>query len=197
MGVYDPPGENEGSFGGSAYNLLSVNLPNAITIARIALVPVFLVFAYAGTEASSIVAFVVFVVASLSDFVDGYLARQNEDITRLGQFLDPLADKLLVGAALWTLVDLRNFPLWAALVIAARELAVQVLRTRVVSAGGSLPASPAAKTKTFVQIGLVSWWLLPWDEISTPHWVWLGAALATTLWSGVEYFAQARSREVV
>lgn len=174
-----------------------MNLPNWITVGRIALVPVFLTLAYARTEACAIAAFGVFVVASLSDFVDGYLARQNEDITRLGQFLDPLADKLLVGAALWTLVDLRAFPLWAALVIAARELAVQILRTRIVSRGGNLPASPAAKSKTFVQIGLVSWWLLPWDEISTVHWLWLGAALATTLWSGVEYFIRARSPEVV
>lgn len=173
-----------------------MNAPNSITVARIALIPVFVFLAYRRTETSAIGAFVVFVVASLSDFLDGYLARSSSTITRLGQFLDPLADKLLVGAALWTLVDLRSFPLWAALVIAARELAVQVLRIRIVSQGRDLPASSAAKAKTFVQIGLVSWWLLPWDEIAWHHWVWLTAALVTTLWSGAEYFLRTRSREV-
>jgi CDP-diacylglycerol---glycerol-3-phosphate 3-phosphatidyltransferase len=168
-----------------------MTLPNAITIARIALVPVFWVLAYARGDATAVASFAVFVVASLSDSLDGYLARRDGTSTRAGEFLDPLADKLLVGAALVVLVDLRDFPLWAALVIGAREVAVQVLRVSIVRDGGTLPASRVAKTKTAVQIGMVGWWLLPW-ETSAAHWLWLVAALLTTLWSGAEYFVRYR-----
>ncbi|MEA2499289.1 MAG: CDP-diacylglycerol---glycerol-3-phosphate 3-phosphatidyltransferase, partial [Actinomycetota bacterium] len=141
-----------------------MNLPNAITISRIALVPVFLVLAYRDSTEAAVAAFAVFLIASLSDSLDGYLARKNNTISRLGQFLDPLADKLLVGAALVVLVDTRDFPLWAALVIGFREVAVQILRTSIVSGGGTLPASKVAKAKTVVQISMVCWWLLPWED---------------------------------
>jgi CDP-diacylglycerol--glycerol-3-phosphate 3-phosphatidyltransferase len=164
-----------------------MGLPNAITVARIFMVPVFLALAYARTESASVASLVVFGIASLSDFVDGYLARREGKVSRLGEFLDPLADKLLIGAALIVLVATSDFPLWAALVIAVREVAVQVLRTRIVNAGGTLPASPMGKLKTMAQIGMVSWWLLP-IEVSIAHWIWVGLVLAATLWSGAEYF---------
>lgn len=174
-----------------------MNLPNWITVVRIALVPAFLFLGYGDSTGSSVLALVVFGVASASDSLDGYLARRNETATRLGAFLDPLADKLLVGAALVVLVDARSFPLWAALTIALREIVVQVLRTRIVSRGGSLPASRTAKLKTVTQIGMVSWWLVPWDSINVGHRLWLGAAVATTLWSGTEYFLKTeRPKEV-
>jgi CDP-diacylglycerol--glycerol-3-phosphate 3-phosphatidyltransferase len=168
-----------------------MNLPNSITLVRIALVPVFLVLAFRDTTAAAVGAFSVFLAASLSDFVDGYLARKHGTISRMGQFLDPLADKLLVGAALVVLVGTRSFPLWAALLIGLREVAVQILRTQIVSGGGSLPASRVAKSKTFLQITMVGWWLLPWADTNLVHWVLLAAALATTLWSGGEYFKRA------
>jgi CDP-diacylglycerol--glycerol-3-phosphate 3-phosphatidyltransferase len=168
-----------------------MNLPNSITLVRIALVPVFLVLAFRDTTAAAVGAFSVFLAASLSDFVDGYLARKHGTISRMGQFLDPLADKLLVGAALVVLVGTRSFPLWAALLIGLREVAVQILRTQIVSGGGSLPASRVAKSKTFLQITMVGWWLLPWADTNLVHWVLLTAALATTLWSGAEYFKRA------
>lgn len=164
-----------------------MNLPNAITIARIALVPVFVVFAYTDTTAGAIGAFILFLVASLSDSLDGYLARRAQTITKTGEFLDPLADKLLVGAALVSLVGTRDFPLWAALVIAVREVVIQIFRIRVVSTGGRLPASHWAKTKTVLQICMVSWWLLPWDSINVVHWIWLGLAVVVTVLSGAEY----------
>ena len=91
-----------------------MNLPNWITVGRIVLVPVFLVLAYGDSTAAAVAAFAVFVIASLSDFVDGYLRAGTATVSRLGEFLDPLADKLLVGAALFVLVDTRDFPLWAA-----------------------------------------------------------------------------------
>jgi CDP-diacylglycerol--glycerol-3-phosphate 3-phosphatidyltransferase len=149
------------------------------------------VLAYAPGDATAVASFAVFVVASLSDSLDGYIARRAGTSTRAGEFLDPLADKLLVGAALVVLVDLRGFPLWAALLIGGREIAVQVLRVSIAREGGTLPASRAGKTKTAMQIAMVGWWLLPW-ETTAAHWLWLAAALVTTLWSGAEYFVRYR-----
>jgi CDP-diacylglycerol--glycerol-3-phosphate 3-phosphatidyltransferase len=167
-----------------------MNLPNWITAGRIALVPVFLVFAYGHSTLSAVTAFAVFVMASATDTLDGRLARRRGETTRAGSFLDPLADKLLLAAALIVLVDHRGFPLWAALVIAFREIAVQVLRTQIVRAGGDLPASPAGKMKTVLQGIMVGWWLLPWER-NPGHWVLLALVLVATLWSGGEYFVRA------
>jgi|SRR5688572_7853794 len=173
-----------------------MNLPNAITFGRIALIPVFVILAYGDSSASAVGAFFVFGMASASDFVDGYLARKWKIESRLGKFLDPLADKLLVAAALVVLVDAHDFPLWAAIVIAVREVAVQILRIQIVRSGADLPASPAAKAKTFSQLGMVGWWLLPWSDINAGHWILLGLAVATTVWSGAEYFITARKTQL-
>jgi CDP-diacylglycerol---glycerol-3-phosphate 3-phosphatidyltransferase len=172
-----------------------MNLPNGITVARILLVPVFVVLAYTNSDTAAVASFFVFGIAGASDILDGYLARRHGTISRAGKFLDPLADKLLVGAALVVLVDTRAFPLWAALVIAVREIAVQWLRTSVVRGGGDLPASPAAKLKTLSQLSMVGWWLLPWNDQNLGHWVILAVAVGATLWSGLEYFAAAGRAE--
>lgn len=164
-----------------------MNPANWITIARIALVPVFLVLAYMQSEGGAIAALVVFGIASASDRLDGQLARRYGMVSRLGEFLDPSADKLLVAAALWVLVDLHAFPLWAALVIAAREVAVQILRTKIVATGGTLPASATGKVKTMLQVAMVCWWLYP-AEPGPVDWVLLAAVVGMTLWSGAEYF---------
>lgn len=171
-----------------------MNAPNAITIFRIALVPVFVYFSYVDLRASALFALATFLIASLTDSLDGYLARRNDQISRMGQFLDPVADKLLVGAALFVLVDTRALPIWVALVIGLREIAVQILRTQIVSGGGTLPASPAAKAKTFAQIAMVSWWLLPWVQLNLVHWLLVALAVVTTFWSGIEYFVVAQKR---
>ena len=172
-----------------------MNLPNAITVARIAMVPVFLLYAYAETDSGAYLAFALFLVASISDLVDGYLARRAGSITKVGEFLDPLADKLLVGAALFALVATRDFPLWAALVIGVREVVIQIHRISVVNSGGRLPASRFAKLKTALQISMVSWWLLPWDDISAIHWVLLVVAIVATVLSGLEYLQATRTDE--
>ncbi|MBW3594288.1 MAG: CDP-diacylglycerol--glycerol-3-phosphate 3-phosphatidyltransferase, partial [Actinobacteria bacterium] len=117
--------------------------------------------------------------------------------TAFGEWADPLADKLLIGAALVVLVDLRAFPLWAGLVIAAREIVVQVLRGVIVNRGGALPASAAGKLKTILQIAMVGWWLAPWERMNAMHWLSLAAVVIVTLWSGVEYvLGYARTEEV-
>jgi CDP-diacylglycerol--glycerol-3-phosphate 3-phosphatidyltransferase len=167
-----------------------VNAANWITVGRIVLVPIFLWLAYMRTDVGAVAALVVFVVASVSDRLDGQLARKHQMVSRLGEFLDPSADKLLVGAALWVLVDLHEFPLWAALIIAVRELAVQVLRTQIVARGGTLPASPTGKIKTMLQVAMVCWWLYP-AEPGPVHWVLLAAVVIMTAWSGGEYFLHA------
>lgn len=164
-----------------------MNLPNAITVVRVLLVPVFIFLAYGHSDGAVIGSLIVFGVASLSDFVDGYLARRWDITSAFGEWADPLADKLLVGAALVVLVDLRDFPLWVALVIAVREVVVQILRAVIVKRGGALPASPAAKLKTLLQIGMVGWWLWPWETMNAMHWVWVGAVILSTLWSGADY----------
>jgi len=167
-----------------------VNLPNAITVARIALVPVFLVLAFREGDVSQIAALVVFVVASLSDSLDGYLARRDGKVTRAGQFLDPTADKLLLGAALVVLVAERSFPLWAALVLAAREILLQIYRTGIVRGGGDLPASTTAKIKTFSLTVMGGWWLLPWERPNIVHWILLGEAIIFSVVSAVEYYVR-------
>ena len=175
-----------------------MNLPNAITGMRIVLVGVFLGLAYAGGTGATTAALILFLVASGSDFIDGYMARRSGTESRLGQWLDPLADKLLIGAALVVLVDLRPFPLWAALVIAIREALVTVLRARITSAGGSLPASFIGKTKTVVQMAMVTWWMIPWDSVNAGHWILLALALFVTIYSGLEYVRRGvRAREAV
>jgi CDP-diacylglycerol--glycerol-3-phosphate 3-phosphatidyltransferase len=170
-----------------------MNLPNSITVARIFMVPAFIVLAYGHSDGAAYGAFAVFFVASISDLIDGYLARKNGKISKTGEFLDPLADKLLIGAALVALVATRDFPLWAAIVIAVREVGILALRTRIVSTGGRLPASRGAKAKTVVQLCMVSWWVLPWGSRNAMHWIWLALALGVTLYTGAEYLASARS----
>lgn len=164
------------------------------------MVPVFIYFMYAArtepgrpvTTVGSWLALVVFAVAALTDSLDGYLARRHERITRLGQFLDPLADKLLVGAALVTLVALRDFPLWAAATIVVRELAVSLLRVVALRRGKSLPASTLGKLKTALQIPTVMVWLLPragWISYLQDGAVWVAVVL--TIVSGLQYFLRA------
>ncbi|MDQ3962847.1 MAG: CDP-diacylglycerol--glycerol-3-phosphate 3-phosphatidyltransferase [Actinomycetota bacterium] len=174
-----------------------MNLPNAITVGRVALVPVFLVLAFRDSTSATAAALVVFLVASVSDFVDGYIARRDDTISRVGQFLDPTADKLLVGAALVVLVAQHDFPLWAAILLGLREVVVQVVRTNIVRDGGTLPSSATGKIKTVSQIVMVSWWLLPWERINLVHWILLGEALIFSFVSGIEYIVRRPKQPVV
>lgn len=170
-----------------------MNAANWITVGRVALVPVFIFLAYLRTDSGAVAALLVFALASASDRLDGQLARRHGTVSRLGEFLDPTADKLLVGAALFVLVDLHDFPLWAAGLIAVREAAVMLLRTRIVTAGGTLPASPMGKAKTVVQVGMVCWWLYP-AEPALGHWFLLAAGVGLTVVSGIEYFMRSIKR---
>src|ERR1700758_3683087 len=125
--------------------MFPLNLPNLLTVLRIMLVPVLVVALLGNTPAGDVLAAVVFALASLTDFVDGYLARARDSITTFGKLMDPLADKLLIVAALISLVSLQRLPAWIAMVIITRELAVTVLRMGATQAGVVVEARRAGK----------------------------------------------------
>ncbi|EKQ53936.1 MULTISPECIES: CDP-diacylglycerol--glycerol-3-phosphate 3-phosphatidyltransferase [unclassified Clostridium] len=130
-----------------------MNLANKLTLIRIFLVPVFLVFiAVKNIPYGSFIATFIFILASLTDKLDGYIARSRNQITNFGKLMDPLADKLLVTAALISLVELHVVPSWAAVVIIAREFAVSGLRSIAAAQGRVIAASWWGKIKTVIQI---------------------------------------------
>jgi len=182
------------------------NLPNSISIFRVVMIPLFMVFALADVPAGDLVALIVFVVASLSDFVDGYLARRWHQTTVLGAFLDPLADKLLVIAALLCLVQLEGptgsprLSAWVAMVVIARELAVSGLRMVAAAENVVIAASNWGKVKTFSQMFtlaalIISPRLFKWEWTWGGHhvtWYFVIVMLVLTVVSGVDYFVRAR-----
>ena len=173
--------------------MVAVNWPNLLTVLRILLVPVLVVALLANAGEGDVLAAIVFSLASVTDFVDGYLARSRNSVTTFGKLMDPLADKLLIIAALISLVSLHRLAAWIAMVIIARELAVTVLRMGASQAGVIMPASNFGKVKTCVQIAAVL-------SVITVHGhpAWLDAlvyaAVAITVASGLEYFFGMRRR---
>jgi CDP-diacylglycerol--glycerol-3-phosphate 3-phosphatidyltransferase len=139
-----------------------VNLPNALTLGRIFLVPLLVVvlltnpreFAVLGVS-KEILGALIFGVAALTDWLDGYLARRRKQVTDLGQWMDPLADKLLVTAALVSLVYMELAPAWMVVVILGREFFVTVLRSVAHARGHALPASPLGKVKLVAQVAAI------------------------------------------
>jgi len=181
------------------------NLPNSISIFRIAMIPLFMVFALADIPGGDIVALCIFVIASVSDFIDGFLARRWHQTTVLGAFLDPLADKLLVIAALLCLVQFGDgsgrghLSAWIAMVIIARELAVSGLRMISAVENVVISASSLGKVKTFGQMFtlaalLITPRLFKWEWTLGGHhvtWYLVVIMLVLTVVSGIEYFVRA------
>jgi CDP-diacylglycerol---glycerol-3-phosphate 3-phosphatidyltransferase len=173
----------------------AVNAANAITVARILLIPVFVVLLVSDIPYGQYLAIAVFAVAAFTDKLDGYVARSRGQITTLGQFLDPLADKLLISAALIALVGLDKLPAWVAMVIIAREFAVTALRVVGIDQGVSIPAGTLGKAKTTSQIVAII--ILMWPHAHSTWTTWVeviavAAMVALTLISGVQYFVKAR-----
>ena len=129
-----------------------LNVPNLLTLGRILLIPVFLVVLARGGRGSSFVAAWIFIVAGLTDIIDGYLARRFNLITVIGKFLDPIADKLMVMAALVMLQHLGRVPAWVVIVVLAREFVINALRTLAMSEGVVIAAGAGGKLKTSTQI---------------------------------------------
>ena len=165
-----------------------MNLPNKLTLLRVFLIPVFLVLLYLPFPRHMLLALIVFIIASLTDLADGYIARKRSLITTFGKFMDPLADKLLVMAAMLWLVEAGRIPAWCMLLIIAREFAVTALRlvavegTRVIAAGWS------GKVKTASTMVCLCLMFLPIPPAL--NWVCVGVIVVTTLWSGIEYFVK-------
>lgn len=172
-----------------------MNLPNQLTLLRILMVPVFLVVLSLRLPLGDYIAAGVFVLAACTDGLDGYIARKQKQITSLGKLLDPLADKLLVSAALIVLVELGRLSGWVAVVIIGREFAVTGLRSLAVAEGVVIAASKLGKIKTITQIvAIVAMFLhnYPFNLINIPFSnIAMAVAVFFTIWSGMDYFQQA------
>src|SRR5699024_7708666 len=128
-----------------------MNLPNKITMIRLLLVPIFIIVFYIYPD-SHIYAAIIFIIASLTDSLDGYIARSKGLITDFGKFIDPLADKILVSAALILLVEIGKIPGWVVIIIIAREFTITGFRIIAASEGITIAASPLGKIKTITQL---------------------------------------------
>lgn len=173
------------------------NAPNLLTLARILSVPFFLYFLFAPGVTFKILALGIFAIAALTDAVDGYLARSLRQVTTFGKFADPIADKILVTAALVSFVELGELRAVPVIVILAREFLVTGLRILAVGEGKIISASPMAKAKTISHIGLVLFILSTryfgvdsWGALMKEAFLYLAVALAVI--SGGEYFWRSR-----
>ncbi len=166
------------------------NLPNTLSLTRILLVPVLVAVLLTKFEGKEFVGLAVFLVASATDFLDGFIARRRKQITRLGKLLDPAADKILTSAAFIALVELELAPAWIVVVIIAREFAVSALRS--VAAGDQvvLGAIVSAKIKTGAQVVAISLLILNRQLGSFEHLAPLSlwVAMLVSVYSGLEYF---------
>ena len=173
--------------------MVPLNLPNVLTLLRILAVPVVVVALLDGTPNGDMLAAVVFALAALTDGLDGYIARSRDSVTTFGKLMDPLADKLLITAALISLVSLDRLPAWVAMVIIAREFAITGLRSIAADRGVVIAASWMGKVKTVLQIAAV-FALIIFNP--APLWVdiLMYLALAATVISGFDYFFGLRKR---
>jgi CDP-diacylglycerol--glycerol-3-phosphate 3-phosphatidyltransferase len=166
-----------------------MNVANALTVLRLALVPVFIGLLVAGGPGSRAAAFVAFAVASVTDLLDGELARRRNLITDFGKIADPIADKALTGSALATLSFLGELPWWVTVVILVRELAVTALRFWVIRQG-VIAASRGGKFKTLLQVIAISLYILPW-HVWLERQLFMGAAVVVTVVTGIDYTVRA------
>jgi CDP-diacylglycerol--glycerol-3-phosphate 3-phosphatidyltransferase len=177
------------------------NIPNVLTLLRIALIPLMVVLLLSDSRQDGFWAAAVFAVASTTDWLDGYLARRMQIVTVFGKFLDPIADKLMVMAALIMILPFGRVPAWMVLVILGREIIITGLRGIASSEGIVISASDLGKLKTIFQIVAILGLLLHYDYhwffgIDHPYLVvnmhnvgmfYLWIATAITIWSGVDY----------
>ena len=170
-----------------------MNLANRLTMLRIALIPVFLVVLYLDFPYNRYVALVIFILASATDFVDGHIARSRNLITDFGKFMDPLADKMLVMAAMLWFVEVGRMPAWALLIVVVREFAVSGLRLIAVDNGRVIAAAWSGKVKTAsTMVGIC---LMPLPVPPVVDAAVTAVIVLTTVYSGVEYFV--RNKDVI
>ena len=164
-----------------------LNWPNRITLIRIFLVPILLVFLISPRGWSPIIAAAIFLVAAFTDWLDGHLARSTNQITRLGQLLDPIADKLLVTAVLVSLVGRQQVPAWIVVIILCRELAVTGLRAMAADRHVIIAAEAYGKYKMLFLIAGAFLLVLNVPELYWPGMVALGVGLVLSVVSGIDY----------
>ncbi len=185
-----------------------LNLPNKITVSRIFLIPIFIIFMVVdfgfgsfeigGTILSveHLIGALLFIIAAATDWFDGHLARKHNLVTNMGKFLDPLADKLLVSAALIILVELGSAASWIVIIIISREFAVTGLRLLLAGGGEVVAANQLGKIKTATQLVAIASLLLNnifFEAINFPFGsIMLYIALFFTIWSGADYFYKNR-----
>ncbi|MDD7266741.1 MAG: CDP-diacylglycerol--glycerol-3-phosphate 3-phosphatidyltransferase [Lachnospiraceae bacterium] len=169
-----------------------MNTPNKITLFRIVLIPFFvLLMLIPQVPANNWIAAVIFVVASLTDFVDGYLARKYKLVTNFGKFMDPLADKLLVCAALICLVDVQRIPGWIVIIIISREFIISGFRLLASDQGVVIAAGWWGKAKTFTQMIMLTLFILNLGRAAFwPEQILLYLSLLLTMISLVDYLLQ-------
>lgn len=167
-----------------------MNLPNKLTVLRIVLILPFLLVLYLDVPGASYIALAIFIIASLTDLLDGKIARKYNLITDFGKFADPLADKMLVVAAMLWFVENGQMPGWALLIVILREFAVSGLRMVASDQGRVIAAGWSGKVKTASTMVCIVLMFLPIPELVNN--LCVAVIVVTTLWSGVEYFVKNR-----
>ena len=169
-----------------------MNTPNKLTIARMILVPFFVLFILTGWggDANRYICLAIFVVASITDWFDGYLARKNNLVTNFGKFMDPLADKLLVCSALICMIELDRLPAWFVIIIIAREFIISGFRLIAAENGVVIAANYWGKFKTTFQMIAVVLMILNFEALSVVTLICTWAALILTIISLVDYIAK-------
>ena len=163
------------------------NMANYLTIGRVLMIPVFLVLMYVDFPGSRYWALGVYIVACLTDFADGYIARHYNQISDFGKFMDPLADKMLVLAAMCIFIERGQMPAWCVAIVLFREFAVSGLRLLAVEQGRVIAAAISGKLKTgCTMVGLGA--MLVFGQYPTVNIVCTALIVITTLYSGIEYF---------
>jgi len=172
--------------------MVDLNAANVLTLVRVALIPVLVAVMLSALEDADLFAAIVFVIASATDALDGWIARRRSIVTAFGKLMDPLADKLLITAALVSLVALYRLDAWVAMVIISREFAVTGLRMLALEQGQVISASVWGKLKTTTQVAMVL--ALIWVD-RPAQWVdiLVYATVAITVLSGVDYFYRLRN----
>lgn len=165
-----------------------MNTPNKLTLLRIIMVPVFVLFMYLNFEYARIIATILFCIASFTDFLDGYLARKYHLVTNFGKFADPLADKILVCSAMILLVQTGEIPAWGVIIIISREFAVTGFRIIAASENITIAASSLGKVKTVSQLIAIIFLLSQLNILLLPGKILFYIAVIFTIISGADYF---------
>ena len=167
-----------------------MNTANKLTLLRVAMIPMFLLVLYLDVPGANYWALAIFVIASLTDTLDGYIARHYNQTTDFGKFMDPLADKILVLASMIWFCSVGSLPAWVLVIVVAREFAVSGLRLVAVDNGRVIAAAWSGKVKTFSTMVCLCLMHLPIPQPLV--WVCVAVIAVTTLYSGVEYFVKNR-----